>query len=325
MVYMKKLIFLILLSTIGSAQEQLLKESPTHVAFGSCNLQVLKQDYWANIAATKPDLWIWGGDIIYADLLPLGIKRKQYNRILQNEGYQNLLSNSKIVGIWDDHDFASNDSDGSYKKKAKSQNLLLDFLQVPNDSPRRVQEGIYTSYLIGDKPTQFKLILLDVRYFRSAPNEQANMLGDVQWKWLENEIQINKSKFIVIVSGSQIIQNEGGKHDDSWTSMPTERERFFKLIEKSKAPVLLLSGDRHFAEVSMLKIGNRETYEFTSSGLTHHFNKANDNPFRVAGPALAKNYGVLNITWKRHPIVEMQALNPNNPNEVLFSKSIELR
>jgi hypothetical protein len=27
----------------------------------------MPQDYWQNIGKTNPDLWIWLGDIIYAD------------------------------------------------------------------------------------------------------------------------------------------------------------------------------------------------------------------------------------------------------------------
>jgi hypothetical protein len=37
------------------------------IAFGSCNKSDMPQDYWQNIGKTNPDLWIWLGDIIYAD------------------------------------------------------------------------------------------------------------------------------------------------------------------------------------------------------------------------------------------------------------------
>ena len=42
------------------------------VAFGSCNREYKPQPLWKQIIATRPDVWIWLGDIVYgeADELP---------------------------------------------------------------------------------------------------------------------------------------------------------------------------------------------------------------------------------------------------------------
>ena len=66
-------------------------------------------------------------------------------------------------------------------------------------------------------------------------------------------------------------RNQGKKHT-LIENFPKERERLFKLIESSKAknPVLI-SGDRHIAEISRLKDSRfpNGLYEITSSGMTH--------------------------------------------------------
>lgn len=39
----------------------------TRIAFGSCNKHDRDQSYWRRIRDRKPDLWVWLGDIVYAD------------------------------------------------------------------------------------------------------------------------------------------------------------------------------------------------------------------------------------------------------------------
>ncbi|MEO6039956.1 MAG: hypothetical protein ABIQ93_16205, partial [Saprospiraceae bacterium] len=41
--------------------------APTIIAFGSCNKLDKPQNMWGDVAANNPNLWIWLGDIIYAD------------------------------------------------------------------------------------------------------------------------------------------------------------------------------------------------------------------------------------------------------------------
>lgn len=54
-------------------------------------------------------------------------------------------------------------------KKKESQQLFLDFFEVPKDSPRRLQEGVFHSEIIGKPGQRVQIILLDTRYFRSPP------------------------------------------------------------------------------------------------------------------------------------------------------------
>jgi hypothetical protein len=56
------------------------------------------------------------------------------------------------------------DGDKMYPYRTQSQQLFLDFLGEPADSPRRTQDGVYTSHTIGSGQQTVKFILLDVRF-----------------------------------------------------------------------------------------------------------------------------------------------------------------
>ncbi len=70
---------------ISCKQEVIQKEPELIMAFGSCNKQYLKNDLWDDIIAQDPDVWIWGGDIVYADTKNMDTLREDYNKLLQDE------------------------------------------------------------------------------------------------------------------------------------------------------------------------------------------------------------------------------------------------
>jgi alkaline phosphatase D len=53
--------------------------------------------------------------------------------------------NTTIIGIWDDHDYGSNNADHTLKIKYRQRELFLDFIQEPEGSERRlnVHRGLY--------------------------------------------------------------------------------------------------------------------------------------------------------------------------------------
>jgi hypothetical protein len=100
---------------------------------------------------------------------------------------------------------------------------------------------------------------------------------------------------------------------DEWGNFPLERQRLFDLIAKTKANgVVLLSGNVHFAEASEIKETAYPLVELTSSGMTHvteRYGKA-ANSFRVAGPYIEHNFGLIEINWdaKPSPKITLKAL-----------------
>lgn len=268
-------------------------------AFGGCNFQRFAQTHWQTIGADRPKLWVWNGDIIYADGSSMETRRREYAHLKNNRFYAAFRTLTAIVGVWDDHDFNANNSSGAFGDKRDSQRALLDFLDEPSGSPRRQQEGIYTSYRIGDEEGRVRLILLDGRYFREAPGPRADILGEAQWRWLENQIVASREtgdEAVFIVSGSQVLAEATGA--DRWSQYPRAKARLFEILGKVTAPVVFLSGDRHHAEFSRAEIEGRVYEEATSSGLTHGAFSATPNTNRVGPLYIGKNYGVIELARK---------------------------
>lgn len=310
------LITLIALITVSEPQMGLAQSHTTNngfiesIAFGSCNKHDLSQPLWHPINADKSDVWIWLGDIVYGDTHDMDLLKQKYNMQNQVPDYQKLRANATVLGIWDDHDYGINDGGKFYSQKKHSQQILLDFLDEPKDSQRRNQEGAYASYSFGIGENSVKIILLDARYHRDTlmkengkyiPNMDGTVLGEAQWQWLENELQNSKARVNIIASGIQIIPTE---HPfEKWENFPKERERLLHLISNSKAknPVLL-SGDRHIAEISLLKDPRFPSglYEITSSGMTHTWSTYREeyNPYRIGKMIASLHYGNLNFDWE---------------------------
>lgn len=331
--FFKPFLTLVLSFTIGFAQDNdeadktEVDDFEFTIAFGSCNNQKKKNNLWQDILKHQPDVWIWGGDNIYADTQNMSKMKSLYDNQLQDANYAELLTKTTVLGTWDDHDYGANDAGEEYPKKKESKALLLDFLGFFKDDPIRFREGIYYSKGFKTENGSVKVILLDTRYFRTAlkkahdynkryaPNDDLNatLLGNKQWKWLEKELKTSRADFNIIVSSIQVLSQEHGF--ETWGNFPNECDKLFKLIEASQAKnVVILSGDRHISEWSKKEFGNL-TYpiiDFTSSGLTHSYTsfKGEPNKNRVGEVVSDKSFGLLKFNMKDKTIqFEMRGEN----------------
>ena len=348
---MKKLLFLFLLPILACnnkiAKETRVKplsfdnkKEMSTIALGSCNDQARSQEIWQYIVANQPELWVWLGDNIYADTEDMKVMADKYNQQKSNQGYQSLIKTCPIIGIWDDHDYGINDAGIEYAKKIESKKLMLDFLDVPkNADVRKKRDAAYQSFVYGPEGKQVKVILLDARYYRDALTKDdregrryqaseegtGNVLGEEQWQWLEKELMESTAQVHLIGSGIQFIPEDHGW--EKWANFPIERKRFFDLLAKTKPknPVLM-SGDRHIAELSKIQIKGLDypVYEITSSGLTHVWGvrRPELNQHRVGEIVYDRNFALLHIDWtKKNPelTVEVKGLK----NESFLKKTLE--
>ena len=291
------------------------KNSVFVVSFGSCNRQYLPNPYWDDILAEDPDVWVWGGDNIYADTDDMELLKKMYAEQDNNEGYALLKSKVPVVGTWDDHDYGLNDGGKEFRMKRESQQVFLDFMGVPADSERRSREGVYASHLFETPHGKVQILALDTRYFRGellgdrSPNRRyrlntandATVLGAEQWKWLENKLTTSKADFNLIVSSIQFLSREHGF--ETWGNFPKEVEKLERMIAKSGAEgVIILSGDRHISEFSRTNLSDMSypLVDFTSSGLTHSYSSFKEEPnrFRVGDVVSSTSYGILELDFK---------------------------
>ncbi|HTQ04275.1 MAG TPA: alkaline phosphatase D family protein [Polyangiaceae bacterium] len=269
------------------------------LAFGSCNRPSLPQPLWSDVRALAPDTWAWLGDIVYADTDDVTRTRRLYAEQAARADYAALVAQTRVVGAWDDHDFGRNDAGSEYPSRVASQAALLDFLGEPAGSRRRAQLGVYASYVFGDGDRQVKLIMLDGRYHRDPPGAHGDTLGETQWAWLENELASSRARVTVVSSGYQVLPLDHS--NEKWGNFPAARTRLLDLVARTHARgVVLLSGDRHFAELSCLRDGpgGYPLFELTSSGLTHAYENADEpNRYRVGSLYPHRNFGVVRVDW----------------------------
>ncbi len=308
------LVILVACISISSAHDQTVMKQ---IACGSCFRPNYKSanDIWTSIATTSPQAFLFMGDNIYGDTHDMSTLRAKYKELTDLPAYAAFSKKIPIIPTWDDHDYGMNDAGAEYPKKQESQTIFLDTFGFAKDHPARNRKGIYHSSIHGIDGKLTQIIMLDTRYHRTPLDQQivnnrkkyfpvtdpkATFLGDAQWTWLEAELK-KPADLRIIVSSIQVIS---AQHDyEKWSNIPAERQRLFDLLKKSAANrTVLLSGDRHLAEISKIEPKdsglNYDLLEMTTSGMTHAGAGSGVNQYRLPGSyANVVNFGTLDINW----------------------------
>ena len=95
------------------------------VAFGSCyGVFDHESDIFETIAKDDPDLFVWLGDVAYIDApnlsfkpMPIEYIKERFQMTKEAPGYSKLLQTSSVIGVWDDHDYGSNDAGRNFAFK----------------------------------------------------------------------------------------------------------------------------------------------------------------------------------------------------------------
>lgn len=331
---MKKLITLLTISALffgctkNNTEENEGEENLSRIAFGSCCAQYLSEmKIFDRIVELEPQVYIAGGDNVYADFFALAPGTKEYiegaYRQLGGRGYWSGFRAKipEILPIWDDHDTGENDATVTNPVKGIAKQAFFDFWKIPVDAPRRNRPdgAIYDSKYYGDDAHRVQIILLDLRwnhspYKTSGPaaaltgydtlmSPTATMLGAEQWTWLEEELK-KPAKVRIIMSSLQFNSNYDGS--ENWAVLPLEKQKMLDLIKNTGANgVIFLSGDVHYGELTKIQpAGMYPIYDVTASGITHHESKIptrNDN-IRVGNGWNWVNFGFIDIDWHATPV-----------------------
>lgn len=287
------------------------------IGFASCIDQNAPQPIWDTALADRPDLFLFGGDNVYCET-PYSIAklRRAYAQAAESAGMNRLRRAVPHMAIWDDHDYGANDGGAEFPFKAESKAEFLDFWKAAAGDPRRGREGLYDARSFGPPGQRVQVIMLDTRWFRSpwrvtdqrnAPGKERylpdadpgkTMLGEVQWRWLEEQL-VQPAEIRIVVSGIQVVTEGHGW--ERWGNFPLERQRLYQLIAKTRAKgVVFLSGDRHIG--ALYREANGTPYplhEMTSSGVTHPWRTAAEaGPNRLGDLFTGFHYGTVEIDWE---------------------------
>lgn len=302
----------------------------TKFTYGSCCKHGLKMDHWPVIASNKPQFWLWLGDNIYGDSSDMKVLEKKYNDLGNDPGYIQLKKTCPVLATWDDHDYGKNDAGADFEMREESQCVFLNFFNERKDSARWKRPGVYTSYYFGKGDKRVQLILLDTRYFRTAlkkidgrppyrpmgkytpdSSPDANMLGDAQWEWLEQELK-QPARIRFIGTSIQFCAPHNGF--ETWANMPLQQQRVIDLIKSTHAEgVVFLSGDIHGAEMCVMEPeGCYPLYDFTSSSLNLPLGAAKTR--RRTGPGYGgRNFSLVEIDWNSpDPVIQLAIKDMRN-------------
>ncbi len=229
---------------------------------------------WNTIASLKPRMLFLLGDNVYSDdpTTP-EMQRYCYARRQSRPEYRKLLSTTPVYAIWDDHDFGTNDCLGGAGTddppwKRPVWRVFCENWVNPSYGGGEAAPGCWFSFSFGD----VDFIFLDGRYYRTNPKKpNPSMLGPVQLKWLQQQLQASRGTFKVICSPVPWTFRAKGKSLDTWNGFQEEREKIFGFIEKNKIEgVVLMSADRHRSDAWKIeRPDGYDLYEFNSSRLTN--------------------------------------------------------
>lgn len=303
----------------------------TRIAFGSCNHHRAPQHMWAQIAAQNPQVFLLIGDNVYGDTgwdadADLDSLRRAYVSQAAHREFTDFRARFPMMVTWDDHDYGLNDAGGRFPFKRWAEEMFTTFWG--SSAEVRARPGVYESQIIGPPGRRVQIIMLDTRYFRSdfkrmewsreraplgvyLPNDDpgATVLGDDQWRWLDQELA-KPADLRVVVSSTQVLTE--AHNFEAWYNFPLERARLLTMLERRKpSGLIILTGDRHSGAIYKDRSpgGLQDIWEFTSSSLNLAFStdveastKREPDPRRVTKFFGIENYGLVDIDWDKRTL-----------------------
>ncbi|MEP7126593.1 MAG: hemopexin repeat-containing protein [Byssovorax sp.] len=293
------------LSTAPAASARRLR-----VAFGSCFFYHDRPAPAFDAAREgRPDVFVMAGDNCYyvqeewlsAERMMLAQLRNR-----NHADFRRLGESTPVLGIWDDHDFGPDDSDGTFANKAVSLPIFRR-LWAQRTYGTDAVTGIFSTVRMGP----VELFLLDGRYARIQGRQ---ILGQAQLAWLFERLEASSAPVKLLVSGSQVLPEAAATLGwECWRrDAPGELEQLVTFLSAHDIRgVVLASGDVHLGyllhEAGRHLPGGRvgpELWELTSSPLAN--DTWTDTIARLGRPDRfivteheSENYGIIDVDLDR--------------------------
>ena len=287
---------------------------------------------WDTIGSFDPNAILLLGDNVYIDD-PESVIMQQYtyHRRQSRPEWRKLTARSPVFTIWDDHDFGTDDSWGGadidvpFWKKDWVFPIFRQNWANPGYAGGNDQPGCWYSFHIGD----VDFIMLDCRYYRTSPKTKVgkSMLGNVQKKWLKEQLKSADGTFKVLCSSVPWDFRTKGDSKDTWNGYKDEHEEILSFIEKNEIEgVILMSADRHRSDCWKISRPNGyDLYEFNSSRLTNqHVHPTMEKQGAIFSYNKPQSFGLVTIdTTVADPTATYDVININGekPHSLTVKRS----
>ncbi|HWN96021.1 MAG TPA: alkaline phosphatase D family protein, partial [Methylomirabilota bacterium] len=171
-----------------------------HFAFGSCARTGSGNPVFDTIRQLRPLFYMNVGDFHYENIRSNALVkfRIAYDEVLISAPQSLLYRSLPLVYMWDDHDFAGNNSDRGAPSHVAARHVYEEYIPHYDMPAGKGNVPIYQTFTVG----RVKFILTDLRSERDevrtpdGPNK--SMLGAQQKAWFKNELLSARGKYPLI-------------------------------------------------------------------------------------------------------------------------------
>jgi hypothetical protein len=211
---------------------------PVRIAVAACAFQF--GPIFGHLAATRPDLLIWQGDLNYPDTVgPLAQTVSGYagiwRQFLRNPKLAPVLDRAAFAAQRDDHDYGLQDAraDDIPKRGIEPWEALMN-------------ERVYYRFAAG----LAEVWVLDQRRFKDDPGlpdtRDKTLLGTEQRRWLLSTLADSRAPFKVICSPCSLFYTDNARDGNWGTGFTAERDLVLDHIKKHvSGRAIFVTGDAH--------------------------------------------------------------------------------
>jgi phosphodiesterase/alkaline phosphatase D-like protein len=219
-------------------------------AFGSCgSYSNTSQFVYESIVNDNPLFFMHMGDMNYQDINSTNPAnyRTVYNAQITTGQLRRVCRAMGMTYIWDDHDYAGNDSNKNNIGRAASRQVYRErfpHYPLPAGGP---DAAIYQTFTVG----RVRYILTDLRSERdpvgNTDNASKSHMGTVQKQWFKDQlIAARDAEVPLIVWNSSVPFISTSTSGDDWGRFQTERTELLNFIKNERIQnIIVVSGDMH--------------------------------------------------------------------------------
>ena len=226
------------------------------VGFASCATTGSNHRIFSTLENLQLHLFIHMGDFHYEDIERNNpfLFRRAYDRVLTSPRQGGFYRSTPVAYVWDDHDFGSDDADGTSPSKKAALQTYQQCVPHYDLSPVNGEVGtIQQAFTVG----RVRFLLLDVRAERVPANKpdgpDKTMLGKQQLQWLRRELKEARQRYplVVLVNPVPWITKDNPGSGHGWAPYGHERAVIANMIKECDLAdrLLMFSGDGHMAAI----------------------------------------------------------------------------